>query len=81
CGTGTAARVAWLYATGALGLEERYVHESIVGSRFTARVLRETQVGPFPAVVPEIAGRGFLTGFHTFVVEDDDPLRAGFLVR
>lgn len=80
CGTGTAARVAWLYANGQLGLGEPYVHESIIGSHYTARVLRETQVSDIAAVVPEIAGRGYLTGFHTFVVEEDDPF-AGFLVR
>ncbi|HUZ01382.1 MAG TPA: proline racemase family protein [Thermomicrobiaceae bacterium] len=81
CGTGTAARVAWLYATGRVGLGRPYVHESVVGSRFVGRVLRETTVGATPAIVPEISGRGYLTGFHTFVIEDDDPLGDGFLVR
>lgn len=81
CGTGTAGRVAWLHATGALAPGTPYVHESITGTRFTGRVLRETIVADFPAVIPEIAGRGYLTGFHTFVVEPDDPLRDGFLVR
>ncbi|MDI3339278.1 MAG: proline racemase family protein [Sphaerobacter sp.] len=80
CGTGTAARVAWLYARGQLRLGEPYVHESIIGSRYTARVVREARVADFAAVVPEIAGRGYLTGFHTFVVEEDDPF-PGFLVR
>ncbi|HET9015596.1 MAG TPA: proline racemase family protein [Thermomicrobiaceae bacterium] len=81
CGTGTAARLAWLHATGRLVAGQPFVHESIVGSRFTGRVLRETAVGPLPAIVPEISGRAYLTGFHTFVVEADDPLGGGFLVR
>lgn len=83
CGTGTAARAAWLHANGKLALDQPhpYVHESIIGGRFAARVLRETQVGPHAAIVPEIAGRAFLTGFHTFVVEGDDPFRDGFLVH
>jgi trans-L-3-hydroxyproline dehydratase len=81
CGTGTAARVAWLHATGELPMGVAYVHESITGARFTGRALRETTVGNLPAIVPEIAGRGFLTGVHTFLVEPDDPLRDGFLVR
>lgn len=81
CGTGTAARLASLYATGQIGLGERYIHESIIGSRFGGRVLRETQVGDYPAIVPEISGLGYLTGIHTFIVEPDDPQRAGFLVR
>ncbi|HUG15808.1 MAG TPA: proline racemase family protein [Thermomicrobiales bacterium] len=81
CGTGTAGRVAWLHATGALETGQLYTHESITGARFTGRVLRETSVGGVAAVVPEIAGRGYLTGFHTFVIEPDDPLSGGFLVR
>jgi len=81
CGTGTSGRVAWLHATGALATGAPYVHESITGARFTGRVLRETRVNDRPAVVPAISGRGFLTGFHTFVIEQDDPLGGGFLVR
>jgi trans-L-3-hydroxyproline dehydratase len=81
CGTGTAARLAWLHASGQLAPGRPYRHESIIGTVFTGRVLRETHVGDISAIVPEIAGRGFLTGMHTFVVEPDDPVGGGFLVR
>jgi proline racemase len=81
CGTGTAGRLAWLYANGELALNEPYRHESIIGTVFAGRVLRETRVGDYAAVVPEIAGQAFLTGYHTFIVEPDDPLNTGFLVR
>lgn len=81
CGTGTAGRVALLHATGVLAIGQTYIHQGVSGSRFKGRVLRDTVVAGRPAVVPEIAGRGFLTGLHTFVIEPDDPLGAGFLVR
>lgn len=81
CGTGTAARLAWLFARGEVALNQPYIHESVIGSRFTGRILRETMVGDTAAIVPEIAGRAQLTGYHTFVVEPDDPVGAGFLVR
>jgi trans-L-3-hydroxyproline dehydratase len=81
CGTGTAARLAWIHAQDALPAGQVYVHESIIGSRFTGRVLRETSVGSHPAIVPEIAGSAHITGYHTFVVESDDPVGTGFLVR
>lgn len=81
CGTGTAARLAYLHATGALGIGHNYVHESIIGTRFSGQVLRETTVGDRDAIVPEIAGRGFLTGTHTFIVDPGDPTQNGFLVR
>ena len=81
CGTGTAARLAWLSAQGALPPGGRYLHESIIGSQFAGRVLRETMVGERSAIVPEIAGRAFITGYHTFVIDPDDAIGSGFLVR
>ena len=58
-----------------------YVHESVIDTTFTGRVLGETTVGTFAAVDTEISGRGFITGFHQFVVDPDDPTAEGFLVR
>lgn len=81
CGTGTSAKLACLYADGKLAPGAPYVHESIIGTTFTGRVLAETAVGQYPAVETEIAGRGFITGFHQFVVDPDDPTAGGFLVR
>jgi trans-L-3-hydroxyproline dehydratase len=81
CGTGTAARIAWLHANGQLPLGQQYTHESIIGTRFRGSALRATQVANYSAIVPEIRGHGYLTGFHTFIVERDDPVGGGFLVR
>jgi trans-L-3-hydroxyproline dehydratase len=81
CGTGTSAKLANLYANGRIGMGEAFVHESIIDTIMTGRILSETTVGEFPAVITEISGRGFITGYHTFVVDPDDPTRDGFLVR
>ncbi|HEX5502045.1 MAG TPA: proline racemase family protein [Thermomicrobiales bacterium] len=81
CGTGTAGRVAALHARGALALGQEFVHESIIGTTFAARAVAATRVGDHPAIVPEIAGRGYLTGLHQFVHDPDDRAGAGFLVR
>ena len=81
CGTGTAGRAASLYRRSKLARGEEYVHESIIGTQFTARVLEETRVGKLPAIVPEIGGRGFLTGFHQFVLDEEDEAGRGFLLR
>jgi proline racemase len=80
CGTGTSGRLAALYADGEIGLNEPYRHESVVRSVFTGRVTAETSFGGRPAVVTEISGRGFITGFHQFVVQPDDPFGEGFLL-
>lgn len=81
CGTGTSAKLACLYADGRIARGRPYVHESVIGTTFTGRVLDETSVGPFPAVETEITGRGFLTGFQQFVVDPEDVTAGGFLVR
>jgi proline racemase len=78
CGTGTSAKMASLYAKGKLKLQEEFVHESIIGTIFKGRVLEETKVGQFDAVIPEITGRAYVTGMHTFVIDPDDPLTEGF---
>jgi proline racemase len=79
CGTGTSAKLATLYAQGRIGQNEPFVHESIVGSLFYARVLEETRVGGLPAVITEIAGAAWVMGMHTFYSHEDDPLNEGFL--
>jgi trans-L-3-hydroxyproline dehydratase len=81
CGTGTSAKLACLFAEGRISCGQPYVHESVIGTTFTGRVLGETSVGPYPAVETEIAGRGFLTGFQQFVVDPEDVTAGGFLVR
>ncbi|GED57727.1 proline racemase family protein [Brevibacillus formosus] len=81
CGTGTAVRVATLHARGKLALGESFVHEGIVGSQFIGKVVATTQVGSYPAVIPSIEGKAFITGLHQFVVDPSDPLKDGFLLR
>ena len=80
-GSGTAGRAALLHAKGRLRQGEALVNESIVGSVMTARVLRETQVGAYPAVVPLVSGRAAIYGHATWTIDRDDPLRHGFLLR
>jgi trans-L-3-hydroxyproline dehydratase len=80
CGTGTAAVMAVVDAMGLLGEDTPFVHESLIGTRFTGRVAGRTLVGEFPAIVPEIAGSAWITGEHTFLIDDDDPLKDGFRI-
>ena len=78
CGTGTAAVMAVLSEMGVLGEDAPFVHESIVGTLFTGRVVGHTQIGDHAAIVPEIEGSAWITGEHTFLIDGDDPLKAGF---
>jgi proline racemase len=78
CGTGTCAVLAVLDAMGIVVDGQPFVHESIIGTTFSARVSARTRVGDLPAIVPELSGDAWLTGEHTFLVNEDDPLRDGF---
>lgn len=70
--------MAVLHARGELKLEETFVHESIIGSTFTCRIIEEKPIDGVPAIVPEICGRAFITGMSTFMMDPEDPLAEGF---
>lgn len=80
CGTGTAAVMAVLDAMGFLADDQWFCHEGIVGTTFRGRVRTRTTVGGFEAIVPEIEGAAWITGEHVFLVDDEDPLRHGFVL-
>ena len=80
CGTGTCARMAVLHAKGRLGLNEDFRHEGILGTVFTGRLIEETRIGDYTAVVPTLTGRAWITGFASYVVDPADPFPEGFTV-
>ncbi|MCG5213200.1 proline racemase family protein [Streptosporangium soli] len=81
CGSGTASRVAMLSAAGRLRDDRRLVHDSIVGSRFHARVLHHVTADGRLAVIPVVSGTAHKTGEHLFVVDPADELFPGFVLR
>ncbi|MBA7613363.1 Proline racemase [subsurface metagenome] len=81
CGTGTCGRMAVLFTRNKLGLNEDFVNESITGSTFLGRLIEKTKVGEYPAVVPEITGSAYITGFNHIILDPDDPIGSkGFLL-
>jgi len=82
CGTGTSARMAQLAARGELKPGQPFVHESIIGSRFTGRVEHTLQVGGFDAIIPSIEGWARIFGRNRITVDpEDDPFWNGFSVN
>lgn len=80
-GTGVSGRLAILEARGKLGRGQEILIESIVGGRFSGRIIDTATVGPHRAIIPEVGGRAFVTGRHEFVLDPSDPWMDGFLVR
>ncbi|MBC9914817.1 4-hydroxyproline epimerase [Chitinophaga varians] len=81
CGTGTSARMAQWYAKGKLKSGDAFVHESIIGSRFTGRIEEETTIGGMPAIRPSIEGWARVYGYNTISIDpEDDPYAYGLQV-
>ena len=81
CGSGTSARLALLEASGELPRGEVLVHRSIVDTVFLASVTASAQVGDLDGVITDVEGSAFLTGHHEFVLDPEDPVGTGFILR
>ncbi len=78
CGTGTCARMAVMHAKGQLPLDQDFRHEGVLGTVFTGRLVEETTIGRYPAVVPTLSGQAWITGFSHYVLDPTDPFPEGF---
>lgn len=78
CGTGTSARLAVMAARGEIEIGERFVHESIIGTRFDSRIDSATTVGGLPAVVPSVAGQAWITDISQVGRDPSDPFPEGY---
>ena len=78
CGTGTAAVMAVLNDMGLLLDDVPSCTRASSARRSAAASSIGLQVGEKPAIVPEIEGSAWITGEHTFLIDGDDPLKAGF---
>ncbi len=80
-GTGVSARLALHFHKKEIGLRQPMVIESIIGSRFSGKVIATQTFGPHTAVIPEVEGQAYITGKHQFYIDPDDPFKHGFILR
>lgn len=80
CGTGTSAKLATLYSKNKIEKLEPFVHESIVGTLFNARILDVSDQLGYQAVDTEVTGAAWMMGMHRFFYNENDPLKEGFLL-
>jgi len=80
CGSGTCARMALLHRRGRLGVGGRILSRGLLGLDFTGRIAAETTLEGRPAILPEITGTSYVTGFGQLVFDPADPVRAGYLL-
>lgn len=77
-GTASGGRTAQLYERGVLGKDDILINRGVLDSEFECRIVEETTVGEYPAVVPEIKGNAYITGFNQLVLDPRDPFPRGF---
>ena len=80
-GSGVSGRMPIHFQRGEIRLGEPIKIESILGTVFSGSVVEETRYGPFQAVIPKVEGTAHITGKHEFIIDPDDPLKYGFLLR
>ncbi|MER8699846.1 MULTISPECIES: proline racemase family protein [unclassified Mesorhizobium] len=80
-GSGVTARLAVMHAKGQIEIGRTRLFESIAGSRFSGAVVRTATAGPHDAIIARVGGRAYYSGRAEFIVEDDDELGRGFLLR
>ena len=78
CGTGTSARLAVMHARNEIAVGEPFVHQSIIGGRFDARIEELTTVASVPAVIPSVAGQAYLTDVSQIGLDPADPFPCGY---
>jgi len=81
CGSGTSAMLALKYFNNQIKINESFINESIIGTKFTGKVVEEVKVGNFDAIIPEIQGKSFITGNHHFIINNNDPLCRGITLN
>lgn len=77
-GTALSARMALLHAQGKMHVGDTLMAHSIIGSSFLGRIADETLAGNMPAIIPEISGRGWISGIHQHMLDPSDPWPRGY---
>jgi trans-L-3-hydroxyproline dehydratase len=80
-GTGVSARIALQFAKDEIKINQPMLIESIIGTKFTGSVHQTTKFGKYDAVIPQVEGNAYITGKHEFLIDPEDPLKEGFILR
>tara|TARA_B100001996_G_scaffold201555_1_gene154295 strand:- start:804 stop:1148 length:345 start_codon:yes stop_codon:yes gene_type:complete len=80
CGTGTSARLAQKYFKGELTLGQKFIHKSIIDSKFIGCVEEEVSIGNYKGIIPSIEGNARIIGYNKLIFHPSDPYLTGFQV-
>ncbi|WP_440876136.1 proline racemase family protein [Thalassotalea sp. PLHSN55] len=84
-GSGVSGRIALHVAKKELPLLNSITIESILGSQFSVQAIKQLIYGSeeqsYHAVIAEVTGEAFITGKAQWLIDSNDPLKHGFLLR
>lgn len=81
-GSGVSGRMAIHHARNEIAVgDEPIVIESILGTRFKGSIVKTVDFGPYEAVIPQVEGNAWVTGQNQWLIDPEDPLKAGFILR
>ena len=80
-GSGVSGRMAIHKARNEINFGDTMSIESITNSVFIGSVVSEQDFGPFKAVIPQVEGTAHITGMQSFVIDPNDPMKNGFILR
>ena len=77
-GTALSAKMAVLEARGKIKIGQKIKAISIIGSTFEGKIVEKCNINGTSAIIPEISGRGWITGIHQHTLEPTDPWPEGY---
>ena len=77
-GTALSAKMAVLEARGEIKIGQKIKAISIIGSTFEGKIVEKCNINGTSAIIPEISGRGWITGIHQHMLEPTDPWPEGY---
>ena len=77
-GTALSAKMAVLEARGEMKVGQKIKAISIIGSSFEGKIVEKCNLNGTSAIIPEISGRGWITGLHQHTLEPTDPWPEGY---
>ncbi|GAA6170421.1 proline racemase family protein [Colwellia sp. KU-HH00111] len=84
-GSGVSGRIALHVAKGEVPLQQSIIIDSILGSQFSVQAIKHISYGnneqTYQGIIAQVTGDAFICGKAQWLINKDDPLKHGFLLR
>jgi len=81
CGTGTSALTSLFHYRGYLKKGDILKSYNILGTYFKSKIHKIIRYNNSFAIIPEITGSAYITGFNQLLVTERDPFKNGFILN